>query len=48
MSSDHVHNWYLIRSPEVPDDEETTPLSVERCSWCGERREYRDSGIYDR
>jgi hypothetical protein len=54
MSSDHAHNWHIIEERELPDDRRVTlpdqprvTFKVERCSWCGERREYRDSGRYD-
>jgi hypothetical protein len=46
MGNDHVHNWHLVEVRELPDDPDAT-FKVERCSWCGERREYRDSGHYD-
>lgn len=49
MSSDHVHNWFVIETralPDEPPDSDVT-FKVERCSWCGEHREYRDSGSYD-
>jgi GMP synthase-like glutamine amidotransferase len=46
MGNDHVHNWHLDEVRELPDDPDAT-FKVERCSWCGERREYRNSGHYD-
>lgn len=49
MSSDHVHNWFVIAKRALPDDpgHPHVTFKVEECSWCGERREYRDSGNYD-
>jgi hypothetical protein len=46
MSNDHVHDWHLIEARDLPDDPDVT-FKVERCWWCGERREYRDTGHYD-
>jgi hypothetical protein len=46
MSNDHVHDWHLIEARDQPDDPDVI-FKVERCSWCGERREYRDTGRYD-
>lgn len=46
MSNDHVHNWHLIKTQDLPDDPNLT-LKIEQCAWCGERREYRDTGHYD-
>jgi hypothetical protein len=50
MGNDQVHNWHLIESRRLDDDDDPYSLArfnVERCSWCGERREYRDSGPSD-
>lgn len=48
MSNDHVHNWHLIEERDLPDDPDPDfTVKVERCSWCRERREYRDTCNYD-
>jgi hypothetical protein len=48
MGNDHVHIWHLVDERKIPDDPDPDSLvrsKVERCSRCGERREYRDSGL---
>ena len=50
MANDHVHNWHIVKQRKPLDDPDPYSLvtdKVEQCSWCGERREYRDSGHYD-